>query len=109
VNDKISGEPDGASTSASPRHRELPFTQLSPSLQEQMLLQGQVDAVAVFTATSYMNLVSLKLDPDKDFRWMYYSDLGLDLYSNGIMVSADVAATSSTVPSCPPWLTACRR
>jgi len=38
-----------------------------------------------------MNLVSLKLDPDKDFRWMYYSDLGLDLYSNGIMVSPKLA------------------
>ena len=56
-----------------------------------MLLQGQVDTVAVFTATSYMNLVSLKLDPDKDFRWMYYSDLGLDLYSNGIVVSPKLA------------------
>jgi NitT/TauT family transport system substrate-binding protein len=56
-----------------------------------MLIQGQVDSVAVFTATSYMNLVSLKLDPDKDFRWMYYSDLGLDLYSNGIMVSPKLA------------------
>jgi len=52
---------------------------------------GQVDSVAVFTATSYINLVSLKLDPDKDFRWMYYSDLGLDLYSNGVMVSPKLA------------------
>ena len=70
---------------------KINITQLSPSLQEQMLLQGQVDSVAIFTATSYMNLVSLKLDPDKDFRWMYYSDLGLDLYSNGIMVSPKLA------------------
>ena len=38
-----------------------------------------------------MNLVSLRLDPDKDFRWMYYSDLGLDLYSNGVMVSPKLA------------------
>jgi len=70
---------------------KISITQLSPSLQEQMLIQGQVDSVAVFTATSYMNLVSLKLDPDKDFRWMYYADLGLDLYSNGIMVSPKLA------------------
>jgi NitT/TauT family transport system substrate-binding protein len=56
-----------------------------------MLIQGQVDSVAVFSATSYLNLVSLKLDPDKDFRWMFYSDLGLDLYSNGIMVSPKLA------------------
>jgi NitT/TauT family transport system substrate-binding protein len=72
-------------------YSKISIMQLSPSLQEQMLLQGQVDSIAVFTATSYMNLVSLKLDPDKDFRWMYYSDLGLDLYSNGIMVSPKLA------------------
>ena len=56
-----------------------------------MLLQGQVDVIAIFTATSYMNLVSLKLDPDKDFRWIYYADSGLDLYSNGVMVSQKLA------------------
>jgi NitT/TauT family transport system substrate-binding protein len=70
---------------------KIAITQVAPALQEQILLQGQVDAVAVFTATSYLNLVSLKLDPDKDFRWMYYSDFGLDLYSNGIMVSPKLA------------------
>lgn len=67
------------------------ITNVAPNLQEQMLLQDQVDAIAVFTATSYMNLVSLKLDPDKDFRWMYYADSGLDLYSNGVMVSQKLA------------------
>jgi NitT/TauT family transport system substrate-binding protein len=64
---------------------------VAPNLQEQMLLQDQVDAVAAFTATSYMNLVALKRDPDKDFRWIYYADGGLDLYSNGVMVSAALA------------------
>jgi NitT/TauT family transport system substrate-binding protein len=72
-------------------YSKINITQVSPALQEQMLLQGQVDSVAVFSATSYLNLVSLKLDPDKDFRWMFYSDLGLDLYSNGIMVSPKLA------------------
>jgi NitT/TauT family transport system substrate-binding protein len=64
---------------------------VAPNLQEQMLLQGQVDVIAIFTATSYMNLVALKLDPEKDFRWIYYSDSGLDLYSNGVMVSQSLA------------------
>ena len=64
---------------------------MAPNLQEQMLLQGQVDVSAVFTATSYMNLVALKLDPDKDFRWIYYADGGLDLYSNAVMVSPKLA------------------
>jgi NitT/TauT family transport system substrate-binding protein len=66
-------------------------TNMAPSLQEQMLLQDQIDALAAFTATSYMNLVALKRDPDKDFRWIYYADGGLDLYSNGVMVSAALA------------------
>jgi NitT/TauT family transport system substrate-binding protein len=66
-------------------------TNMAPNLQEQMLLQGQVDVVAIFTATSYMNLVALKRDPDKDFRWIYFADGGLDLYSNGVMVSAALA------------------
>ena len=66
-------------------------TQVAPNLQEQLLLQGQVDVSAIFTATSYMNLVALKLDPDKDFRWIYYADNGVDLYSNGVMVSAKLA------------------
>ena len=68
-------------------------TNIVPSLQEQMLLQDQIDALAAFTATSYMNLVALKRDPDKDFRWIYYADGGLDLYSNGVMVSATLAKT----------------
>jgi NitT/TauT family transport system substrate-binding protein len=69
----------------------IAVTQVSPALQEQILIQGQVDVAAVFTATSYMNLVALKLDPDKDFRWIYYADSGLDLYSSGVMVSAKLA------------------
>jgi NitT/TauT family transport system substrate-binding protein len=66
-------------------------TQVAPALQEQILIQNQVDVAAVFTATSYMNFVAMKLDPDKDFRWIYYADCGLDLYSNGVMVSAKLA------------------
>jgi NitT/TauT family transport system substrate-binding protein len=64
---------------------------VAPNLQEQMLLQGQVDVIAIFTVTSYMNLVALKLDPEKDFRWISYSDSGVDLYSNGVMVSRRLA------------------
>jgi len=67
------------------------IVQVAPNLQEQLLLQGQVDSIAIFSATSYMNLVSLKLDPDKDFRWFFYADNGIDLYSNGVMVSQKLA------------------
>src|SRR5271156_5574452 len=69
----------------------IDVTQVAPNLQEQILIQGQVDVAAVFTATSYMNLIAQKLDPDKDFRWIYYADSGIDLYSNGIMASQKLA------------------
>jgi NitT/TauT family transport system substrate-binding protein len=72
-------------------YAKIGILQLAPNLQEQMLLQDQVDVSAVFTATSYMNLVALKLDPDKDFRWIFYSDSGVDLYSNAVMVSQKLA------------------
>jgi NitT/TauT family transport system substrate-binding protein len=59
----------------------------APNLIEQMLVQGQADAITQFSATSYMNFLAMHLDPEKDFRWFFYSDYGLDLYSNGIVVS----------------------
>lgn len=64
------------------------WTNMAPNLQEQMLLRGQVDASAVFSVTSYMNLAAQGVDPDKDVRWFHYADHGIDLYSNGVMVSA---------------------
>lgn len=59
----------------------------APNLIEQILVQGQADAITQFSATSYMNFIAMHLDPEKDFRWFFYTDYGLDLYSNGIVVS----------------------
>jgi NitT/TauT family transport system substrate-binding protein len=70
---------------------KVDIVNMAPNLQEQMLIQGQVDADAIFTATSYMNVIALRLDPDKDFRWISYADFGLDLYSNGVLVSGKLA------------------
>jgi len=96
---KLGTPPGGASFKLLPlmakkngiEYAKIDVLNVAPNLQEQMLLQGQVDVIAIFTATSYMNLVSLGLDPDKDFRWIYYADSGVDLYSNGIMVSQKLA------------------
>jgi NitT/TauT family transport system substrate-binding protein len=66
---------------------KVKWLNMTPNLQEQMLLQGQVDASAVFSVTSYMNLIAQRLDPEKDIRWFHYADHGIDLYSNGVMVS----------------------
>jgi NitT/TauT family transport system substrate-binding protein len=57
-----------------------------------MMVRGQVAASAVFSVTSYMNLIKMGVDPDKDVRWLFYSDYGLELYSNGIMVSHKLLA-----------------
>ena len=51
------------------------------------MLRGDIDAAAVFTVTSYVNLIGQKVDPDKDIRWLYYSKFGVNPYANGLMVS----------------------
>ena len=71
--------------------KRVNWTNMAPNLQEQMLLRDQVEASAVFSATSYMNLVAMGVDPDKDIRWIFYNDQGLDLYSNGVLVSNKLA------------------
>ena len=52
---------------------KVKITNMQPNLQEQMMLRGDIDAAAVFTVTSYVNLIGQKVDPDKDIRWLYYS------------------------------------
>ena len=66
---------------------KVKWLNMAPNLQEQMLLQGQVEASAVFNVTAYMNLVAQKLDPEKDIRWFHYADHGIELYGNGVLVS----------------------
>ena len=60
---------------------------ITPSVQEMMMVKDQVDGGFVFTVTSYMNLIGMKLDPEKDYRFIMYGDHGIEAYSNGVMVS----------------------
>ena len=66
---------------------KVQWTGMAPNQQEQMLLKDHVDGSAVFSVTSYMNLVAQGVDPDRDIRWFHYADHGVDLYGNGVMVS----------------------
>ena len=66
---------------------KVKWTNVAPNLQEQLMLKDHVDGAAVFSVTSYMNLVAQGLDPDKDIRWFHYADNGVELYGNGVMVS----------------------
>jgi NitT/TauT family transport system substrate-binding protein len=74
-----------AATGIDPSKVEI--VNVAPTIQEQMLIRGNVDASLVFNVTSYLNLIGLGLDPDKDFRWFNYGDHGVGVYSNGVMVS----------------------
>jgi len=60
---------------------------MAPNLQEPLLIKGDIDGALVFNITGYFNLLLNRQDPDKDFNWLTFGDYGLDLYSNGLMVS----------------------
>ncbi len=66
---------------------KIKLSNMAPNLQEPMLIKGDIDAALVFNITSYFNLVLNKQDPDKDYTWFSFGDYGMDLYSNGVMVS----------------------
>lgn len=66
---------------------KIEMLSVKSNLQEQLLIQGEVDASLVFNVTSYLNIIGQGLDPDVDFKWYPYGASGLDIYSNGVMVS----------------------
>jgi NitT/TauT family transport system substrate-binding protein len=73
---------------------KIKISNMAPNLQEPMLIKGDIDAALVFNITSYFNLVLNRQDPDKDFKWFAFGDYGLDLYSNGLMVSRKLIASN---------------
>ena len=73
---------------------KIKISNMAPNLQEPMLIKGDIDAALVFNITSYFNLVLNRQDPDKDFKWFSFGDYGLDLYSNGLIVSKKLLASN---------------
>jgi NitT/TauT family transport system substrate-binding protein len=73
---------------------KIKISNMAPNLQEPMLIKGDIDAALVFNITSYFNLVLNRQDPDKDYKWFQFGDYGLDLYSNGVMVSRKLLASN---------------
>ncbi|RAI41248.1 hypothetical protein CH341_22040 [Rhodoplanes roseus] len=55
-------------------------------LREAVLAGGNADAILGFDSTMYFGLVKAGLAPS-DIRFLYYSEVGLDLYGNGIILS----------------------
>jgi NitT/TauT family transport system substrate-binding protein len=73
---------------------KIKISNMAPNLQEPMLIKGDIDGALVFNITSYFNLVLNRQDPDKDFKWFTFGDYGMDLYSNGMMVSRKLLQTN---------------
>ena len=73
---------------------KIKLSNMAPNLQEPMLIKGDIDAALVFNITSYFNLVLNNQDPDKDYKWFSFGDYGMDLYSNGVMVSRKLLASN---------------
>ena len=73
---------------------KIKVSNMAPNLQEPLLIKGEIDAALVFNITSYFNLVLNRQDPDKDYKWFSFGDYGLDLYSNGLMVSKKLMASN---------------
>jgi NitT/TauT family transport system substrate-binding protein len=62
--------------------------------REPMLAEGEVDAVAGFSFSSFLNLVRLGV-PEEDISTILMADHGLELYSNAILVNTDWAAENA--------------
>lgn len=70
---------------------KVSITNMTPNLREQMLKQGQVDAIFGYINTIWFSAKAVGIDPEKDLRFINYGDHGLDLYSNAIVVSKALA------------------
>jgi NitT/TauT family transport system substrate-binding protein len=61
------------------------LSNMQPNLRENMLMQGQVDGTFGYVNTIRFSAKLAKIDDDK-IRYIKYSDYGMDLYSNAIIV-----------------------
>lgn len=64
----------------------IEYMNMAPNLQEQLMVRGDIDGTLVFNVSAYINLIRMNEDPD-DYNWFTFADNGLDVYSNGVMVS----------------------
>ena len=69
---------------------KVKMTNMAANLQETMLVKGEVDFLAAFVNTIWFSIKPLKVDPEKDLNLIYYADYGIDLYSNGVLVSQNL-------------------
>ncbi|MEM6637813.1 MAG: ABC transporter substrate-binding protein [Pseudomonadota bacterium] len=64
----------------------IEYMNMAPNLQEQLMVRGEIAGTLVFNVSAYINLIRMGEDPDQ-YNWFTFADNGLDVYSNGVMVS----------------------
>ncbi len=75
---------------------KVKITNMQPNLREQMLMQGQVDGVFGYVNTIRFSAKLMGVE-EKQLRYINYGDYGMDLYSNGIIVSKKLVAEKPEV------------
>lgn len=85
--------PDGAyrlfstyANAASLDPSTIKWNMVGLQLREAVLAGGDADAILGFDSTMYFGLIKAGIAP-ADIKFLYYSDVGLDLYGNGIILS----------------------
>jgi NitT/TauT family transport system substrate-binding protein len=68
---------------------KVTWKHMQPSLREQMLVRGEVDAISGYVNTVWFSLRKIYPNPGDKVNVLRYSDFGLDLYSNAIIVSKE--------------------
>jgi len=74
------------------------WTNMAPPLREPALVKGDVKAISGFYFTGFLNLTENLKIPEADVVAFKYSDYGIDLYGNAVVVRVDwLKANEDTV------------
>jgi NitT/TauT family transport system substrate-binding protein len=74
------------------------WTNMAPPLREPALVKGDVKAISGFYFTGFLNLTENLKVPESDVVAFKYSDYGIDLYGNAVVVRVDwLKANEDTV------------
>jgi len=69
---------------------KVQWSHMNGSLREQMLMRDEVAGIAGYNTTIWFGAKRMGVDPAKDLTFMNFSDFGLDLYSNAVVVSQEM-------------------
>jgi len=73
---------------------DIEILNFQSNLREQMLKSEQVEGVFGYVNTIRFSAKLSGMNPDEEIRFISYGDYGMDLYSNGLIVSKELIANS---------------